>query len=667
MSKNFNQEIHQCNFKMIIFKDIVEFLTPSNTMLSKLLAKSIVCSPFSVQLSKERFSPSNFVNVCYGNTEMIFMVDYRTEISFDEIGMSTGSFGNFNMPHNSTVTVFTVEKTLNLIDVDIEISNTRTGDTTPITNMPELIEELGNLLKNTVVNPNQIVQFAKKRSYQLKFLPIFSGIINENTKIHLLGNLMKLSEHADKLLKLNQINFHTLGVGGLEDKVESLFTEVFLSRLIPKKLQEKLNIKHVKGVLLYGPPGCGKTRLARSLVSNVNATVKIINAGELLSKYVGESGKNVGELFEPARKNPDKLHVIVFDECDALFQERRGGDDVGNNVNRQVVNRLLAEIDGIDSAPNVIIIGATNRIDLIDPAILRPGRLEVQLEIPLPDEKGRLEIFTIHSDIINKNKMFGSTVNFAELAKITQGFTGAEIEKVVWDVVRYVIRDQVTFDKIADIQKICDTDIKIEQKDFISIIKGIIPQFGSDALKIRHYLENSPQLSNSCFVTKFSNEIRSFFTSVDDPISRVKTYCLFGDLTKYSFVSHASWAVSKANVQFVRILDPSMFIGETENNNIRRLIQVFHDAYATHGGVIILDRMDDIARISRDGMRYDNSFILALISMIHSALAHVKRLMIIMTARRFMALRDVGLFDEGDGYNVQLEEIRDDENSGGIQ
>jgi vesicle-fusing ATPase len=152
-------------------------------------------------------------------------------------------------------------------------------------------------------------------------------------------------------------------------------------------------VQHVKGILLYGPPGTGKTLIARSLASSLNVNEKnfqIVNGPEVFNKFVGQSEENIRKLFLNAREDEKKfgrespLHIIVFDEIDAICKER-GHYSSGTNVEDQVVNQLLSNMDGVESLNNIIIIGMTNRKDLIDPAILRPGRLEVHIEIGLPN------------------------------------------------------------------------------------------------------------------------------------------------------------------------------------------------------------------------------------------------------------------------------------------
>jgi AAA+ superfamily predicted ATPase len=281
-------------------------------------------------------------------------------------------------------------------------------------------------------------------------------------------------------LRLKSLSAEELGVGGLSGQFEEIFKNIFLSRLVPASYLEKMGLSHVKGVLMHGPPGCGKTRLARSLAKVINIpkeNVKVINGPELLNKYVGQSEENVRKLFEPAEKNPSQLYVYIFDEFDSLARSRGRDQGVGDNV----VNQLLTKIDGDNVLNNVIIIGSTNRPDLIDDAIKRPGRLEVSLYVGLPDEKGRLEILKIHSDAMLKNNIISlGLLEF--LAKETEYFTGAELESLLKRLSLEVTRKKIDASSVTSMEKsmkILDKEIPtIHRDDAIEILKRMTPMFG---------------------------------------------------------------------------------------------------------------------------------------------------------------------------------------------
>jgi len=178
-------------------------------------------------------------------------------------------------------------------------------------------------------------------------------------------------------------NFEKMGIGGLDKEFSDIFRRAFASRVFPPSVIKKLGIQHVKGMLLYGPPGTGKTLIARQIGKMLNGKEpKVVNGPEILNKYVGQSEENIRNLFKEAeaeyreRGDDSELHIIIFDEIDAICKHRGNVRD-GTGVHDTVVNQLLSKIDGVNALNNILVIGMTNRKDMIDEALLRPGRLEV--------------------------------------------------------------------------------------------------------------------------------------------------------------------------------------------------------------------------------------------------------------------------------------------------
>jgi len=222
-------------------------------------------------------------------------------------------------------------------------------------------------------------------------------------------------------------------VGGLKKEIQEV-KEVIELPLKKPKLFEKVGIHPPKGVLLFGPPGTGKTLLAKAVAHSTNATFIQVVGSELVQKFIGEGAKLVKEIFELARS---KSPAIVFiDEIDALAAMRV---DLGTSGEREV-NRtfmqLLSELDGFKPLDNVKIIGATNRIDILDPAIIRPGRLDRLIEVGMPDEQGREEVFKVHT-----RRMSLKNVNITEVVNLTEGFSGAEMKAICTEAGFFAIRD----------------------------------------------------------------------------------------------------------------------------------------------------------------------------------------------------------------------------------
>ncbi len=224
-------------------------------------------------------------------------------------------------------------------------------------------------------------------------------------------------------------------VGGLDRQIEELREAVELPLLRPGIFKE-IGIDPPKGVLLYGPPGTGKTLLAKAVASRTNATFIKVVGSELVQKYIGEGARLVRELFSLAReKSPS---IIFIDELDAIAARRIDNGTSGDREVQRTLMQLLAEMDGFDPRGDVRIVGATNRPDILDPAILRPGRFDRLIEVPLPGHEGRIQIFRIHT---RKMKLSGD-VSFEELSKLTEGASGADIKAIVTEAGMFAIRSE---------------------------------------------------------------------------------------------------------------------------------------------------------------------------------------------------------------------------------
>lgn len=248
-------------------------------------------------------------------------------------------------------------------------------------------------------------------------------------------------------------------VGGLESLKEELYEAVEWP-LKHREAFEHTDVAAPKGILLYGPPGTGKTLIAKAVAHTTESNFISIKGPELLSKWVGESEKGVREIFRKARQASPC--IIFLDELDSLAPSRSSGSS-DSNVTERVVSQLLTEIDGLEELQDVLIIGATNRVDLIDSALLRPGRFDRIIEVPLPDTKGRENIFKIHT----KKKPLAEGVDFAKLVELTDGFSGAEIEGMCNRAAMSSIRRYV--DKKEKNVK----SIKVTQEDFETAIKKV--------------------------------------------------------------------------------------------------------------------------------------------------------------------------------------------------
>ncbi len=222
-------------------------------------------------------------------------------------------------------------------------------------------------------------------------------------------------------------------IGGLEDVKQQLKEAVEWPMKNPEVF-EKMGIRPPKGILLYGPPGCGKTLLAKAVATESGANFIAVKGPEILSKWVGESEKAIREIFRRARQVAPA--VVFFDEIDSIAPARGFRHDSG--VTDRIVNQLLAEMDGIQTLKNVVVIGATNRADIIDPALLRPGRFDRIIYVPPPDKKSRLEILKVHT----RKVPLAEDVDLERLAALTEGYSGADLEALVREAVILALREE---------------------------------------------------------------------------------------------------------------------------------------------------------------------------------------------------------------------------------
>nr|SVE74412.1 EOG090X0CAY [Daphnia barbata] len=284
-------------------------------------------------------------------------------------------------------------------------------------------------------------------------------------------------------------NFQNMGVGGLDAQFNAIFRRAFASRVFPPEIVEQLGCKHVKGILLYGPPGTGKTLMARQIGKMLNAREpKIVNGPEILDKYVGESEGNIRRLFveaeeEEKRLGPNSgLHIIIFDEIDAICKSR-GSVGGASGVHDTVVNQLLAKIDGVEQLNNILVIGMTNRRDMIDEALLRPGRMEVQMEIGLPNESGRAQILKIHTARMRDNKKIAPDVDLQELAALTKNFSGAEIEGLVRAAQSTALNRLIKASSKVEVDPEASEKLLVDRGDFLHALENDIKPFFDDAYR----------------------------------------------------------------------------------------------------------------------------------------------------------------------------------------
>ena len=279
--------------------------------------------------------------------------------------------------------------------------------------------------------------------------------------------LKDIHPSAMREVQIQKPNVKWDDVGGLANVKDEL-SEAIEWPLKHADLFDEADVKPPKGILLYGSPGTGKTMIAKAVATNSEANFISIKGPELISKWVGESEKGIREVFRKARQAAPS--VIFFDEIDAIAP-RRGGNFEDANVTERVVSQLLTELDGLEDLRNVVTIGATNRIDIVDNALLRPGRFDRIVEVPVPDKEARMEILRIHT----KKKLLDSDVDLGKLAELTEGWTGADIGNMVNTAALSAIKERITADNISR---------QGQQQDNITAGKSRENKLNKDRLKV---------------------------------------------------------------------------------------------------------------------------------------------------------------------------------------
>ncbi|XP_018579945.1 vesicle-fusing ATPase 1-like isoform X2 [Anoplophora glabripennis] len=477
--------------------------------------------------------------------------------------------------------------------------------------------------------PNTVVQFEKA----------------ESSSLNLVG------KSKGKQIRQSIINpdwdFQKMGIGGLSNEFNAIFRRAFASRVFPPEIVEQLGCKHVKGILLYGPPGTGKTLMARQIGKMLNAREpKIVNGPQILDKYVGESEANVRRLFaeaeeEEKRAGPNSgLHIIIFDEIDAICKQR--GSVAGNTgVHDTVVNQLLSKIDGVEQLNNILVIGMTNRRDMIDEALLRPGRLEVQVEISLPNEEGRVQILDIHTDRMKRFKKISPEVDLYELAVLTKNFSGAELEGLVRAAQSTAMNRLIKASSKVEVDPEAIEKLLVTRTDFMHALENDIkPAFGTaqevlNQCLARGVINWGPPVTNiledgMLFIQQARATDTSGLVSVliEGPPNSGKT-ALAAQLAKNS------------DFPFVKVCSPEEMVGFTETAKCLTIRKIFDDAYRSTLSCILVDNIERLLDYGPIGPRYSNLTLQALLVLLKKQPPPGKKLLILCTSSRRQVLEEM--------------------------
>ncbi|CEL07496.1 hypothetical protein ASPCAL10653 [Aspergillus calidoustus] len=487
--------------------------------------------------------------------------------------------------------------------------------------------------------------------------PTARAILTQHTSINFYKDAqsdiqIKPAKNRPAANAIIQPDFNTekMGIGGLDSEFHTIFRRAFASRIFPPDIVAKLGIQHVKGILLYGPPGTGKTLLARQIGKMLNAREpKIINGPEVLNKFVGQSEENIRKLFADAEQeykekgDESGLHIIIFDELDAVCKQRGSGAGGGTGVGDSVVNQLLSKMDGVDQLNNILLIGMTNRKDMIDDALLRPGRLEVHVEISLPDEAGRAQILGIHTQNMKQSELMDPSVDLAELAALTKNYSGAEIAGLVKAATSFAFNRHIDSGKTVRVKDDA-AEMKVNHSDFIHALDEIQPAFGVSEDEIKMRIEHD--------IINYSEEI-DMILKEGEALTRGLT--LPDQASLWSTLLHGPAGSGKTalaaqialdtGAPFIKMVCPEDIAGLSEMAKIQHILRVFNDAYKSQRSVVIVDDIESIIDYVSTGPRFSNSVLQTLRVLFKKHPPKNRRILVLATTSERALMKQLNIYN----------------------
>ena len=378
-------------------------------------------------------------------------------------------------------------------------------------------------------------------------------------------------------------------IGGLHEEIQRIREMVELPLRHPE-LFERLGIEPPKGVLLHGPPGCGKTLLAKAVANEAEANFHSINGPEIMSKFYGESEERLRQIFKEAQENAPS--IIFIDEIDAIAPKR---EEVTGEVEKRIVSQLLTLMDGLESRGQLVVIAATNRPNAVDPALRRPGRFDREIEIGIPDKKGRLEILQIHT----RNMPLEEHVNLERISEITYGYTGADLaalckEAAMKALRRYLPKIDLEKERIpAEVLK----SMVVKMEDFMNAYKEIIPT------AMREVYVETPNVhwDDVGGLHEVKQKLKEM---IEWPLKKPEKFKKVGIKPPRGVLLYgppgcgktllAKAVATESGANFITIRGPEVFskwVGESE----RAIREVFRKARLAAPSIIFIDEIDSIA------------------------------------------------------------------------
>ena len=453
-------------------------------------------------------------------------------------------------------------------------------------NVVGLEEHLPDLLEGHVVTKGDTIPInimGHKIGFIVTTIMPSNGpaIITANTDF-VIGSVPKQGTRS-----IPRVNYED--IGGLRNEIQKVREMIELPMRHPE-IFDRVGIEAPRGVLLFGPPGTGKTLLAKAVANETNANFYSIGGPEIMSKFYGESEERLRDTFKQAQENSPS--IIFIDEIDSIAPKR---EDVSGDVEKRVVSQLLTLMDGLESRGKVVVIGATNRPDALDPAFRRPGRFDREIEIGIPDESGRLDILEIHT----RGMPLTDDVNLTSISKITHGFVGADLEAVCREAAMRSLRSALPEINLEESKIPIETlsKIKITRQDFEQALKDVQPS------ALREVYVQRPNV-NWMDIGGLAAVKEELIEAIEWPMKHAdlfseadivppKGLLLYGPPgTGKTMIAKAVAANSEAN--FISIKGPellSKWVGESEKG----IREIFRKARQASPCVVFFDELDSVA------------------------------------------------------------------------
>lgn len=459
----------------------------------------------------------------------------------------------------------------------------------------------------------EFVSFVKRRFMDMPFvegdmtlLSIFGSAVplvvtrtrpHGAVKILETSHVQVLSEPTPEKKGISMITYED--IGGLHEEIQRIREMVELPLRHPELFQ-RLGIEPPRGVFLYGPPGCGKTLLAKAVANESDANFYVISGPEIMSKFYGESEARLREIFQKAQETAPS--IVFIDEMDAIAPKR---EDVTGEVERRVVAQLLSLMDGMGARGNIIVIGATNRPNAIDPALRRPGRFDREIEIGVPDKDGRNEILQIHT----RNMPLADEVDIKRLSEMTHGYTGADISSLSREAAMKALRrymPEINLEEERVPPEILDKMV-VKEDDFLSAYREITPT----AMREVYVEVPSVHWKEVGGLEELKSEL---IESVEWPLKKPEIFEKLGIKPPRGIMLYgppgcgktllARAVATEGEANFISIKGPEIFskwVGESE----KAIREVFRKARTAAPAIVFFDELDSL--VPRRGLGYSDS------------------------------------------------------------